>query len=46
PNQQILELKGTNFLLKIETLPQPKHARVFFIDKDTEEECEVPEEIK
>ncbi|CAG8849642.1 11465_t:CDS:1, partial [Racocetra persica] len=46
PNKDVVELEETNFFLKVETLPQPKHAQAFFILKDSEEECDIPEEIK
>ncbi|CAG8637559.1 30156_t:CDS:2, partial [Racocetra persica] len=46
PNKEVVELEETNFFFKIETLLQPKHARGFFLLKDSEEECDVPEEIK
>ncbi|CAG8695088.1 4717_t:CDS:1, partial [Ambispora leptoticha] len=45
-DMKIIDFDGTNFSLKIETLRQPKLARVLFLNKHTEEECEVPEDIK
>src|SRR5690242_13933838 len=45
-DEKIIDFGGTDFFLKIETLPQPKLARVLFLNKHTEEECEVPEDIK
>ncbi|CAG8442802.1 2475_t:CDS:2 [Scutellospora calospora] len=43
---KVIDFDDATFLMKIETLPQPNHARVFFLDDDPLEECEkVPKGI-
>ncbi|CAG8663108.1 6401_t:CDS:1, partial [Cetraspora pellucida] len=43
-NECAIELDGLPFSIQIETLPQPNHARVFFLNNN--EEIEIPDGIR